>query len=151
MQSSPVAPPPSIRFYDSKRNVAGAIMAILAAVFTFATWMWPIAVPQARGSLGFAWGMGALFVSVAYLAGFFLADKHWTRARLILIGAAVLHIAGGLLSGLLADANEVSAAVPAAMFDIAPALVGLAAGLLIHAPPSPAEYRAHRDADRERV
>jgi hypothetical protein len=137
MQPRPAAPPPSVRFYRSKRNNAGVILTLVAAVFTFSTWMWPIAVPQGRGSLGVAWGIGALVVTAAYVAGFFLADKRWRRARTVIVLAAILHILGGLVSGLLADANELAPAVPAALFDIAPAVMALVGGLLIGPPPSP--------------
>ena len=136
MQMRPATPPPSVRFYDSKRNNIGVILTLVAAVFTFSTWMWPIAVPQGRGSLGVAWGLGAVVVTATYVVGFFLADKQWKRARTVIVLAAVLHIIGGLASGLLADANDLAPALPAALFDIGPAVVAMIGGLLIGPPPS---------------
>lgn len=145
------APPPSVRFWDSKRNNAGAILTLLAALFTLGTVMWPIAVPQGRGYLGTVWGLGAAAIGVAYLVGFFLADKHWSRARLVILIAAALHIVGGLGSGILADAQELSSAIGASLFDIAPAIVALIGGLLIGKPPTQRQYREKHAHDGERA
>lgn len=147
--TSSAAPPPSVRFWDSKRNNVGAILTLLAALFTLGTVMWPIAVPQGRGYLGTAWGLGAAAIGVAYLAGFFLADKHWSRARLVILVAAAIHIVGGLASGLLADAQELAPALGASLFDIAPAIVALVAGLLIGKPPTQSQYREKHAHDGE--
>ena len=148
--ASPSTPPGSVRFWDSKRNNIGAILTLLAALFTLGTVMWPIAVPQGRGYLGTAWGLGAAAVGIAYLVGFFLADKHWSRARAVILIAAVLHIVGGLASGVLADAQELAPALSASLFDIAPAVVAIVGGLLIGKPPTPSEYLAHHAHDRDR-
>lgn len=149
-RASTAAPPPSVRFWESKRNNVGAILTLLAALFTLGTVIWPIAVPQGRGYLGTAWGLGAAVVGVAYIAGFFLADKHWSLARTVILIAAVAHILGGLASGLIADAEELAPTLLASLFDIVPAIVAIVGGLLIGKPPTPGEYRemhAH-DCDR---
>ena len=148
--ASSAAPPPSVRFWDSKRNNAGAIVTLLAALFTLGTVMWPIAVPQGRGYLGTAWGLGAAAIGIAYIASFFLADKHWSRARAVILIAAALQIVGGLASGLLADAQELAPALSASLFDIAPAIVAIVGGLLIGRPPTPSEYREMHAHDRRR-
>ena len=139
--ASSAAPPPSVRFWDSKRNNVGAILTLLAALFTLGTVMWPIAVPQGRGYLGTAWGLGAAAIGVAYLAGFFLADKHWSRARMVILIAAAIHIVGGVASGVLADAQELAPALGASLFDIAPAIVAIIGGLLIGKPETQSQYR----------
>jgi len=144
------APPPSVRFWDSKRNNVGAILTLLAGLFTLGTVMWPIAVPQGRGYLGTAWGLGAAAIGIAYLVGFFLADKHWSRARAVILIAAVLHILGGLASGILADAQELAPAFAASLFDIAPAIVAIVGGLLIGRPPTRGEYREAHAGDHAR-
>ena len=141
METSPTAPPPSVRFWDSKRNNAGAILTLLAALFTIGKVVWPIAVPQGRGDGGAVWAIGAVVIGIAYLAGFFLADKHWSRARMVVLVAAIIHIIGGIVSGLVVDSQELAPAFPAALFDVGPAIVALIAGLLISAPPSPSQYR----------
>ena len=148
--ASTSAPPPSVRFWDSKRNNVGAIVTLLAALFTLGTVMWPIAVPQGRGYLGTVWGLGAAAAGAAYLAGFFLADKHWTRARTVILLAAAFHILGGLASGFLADAQELAPALSASLFDIVPAIVAIIGGLLIGKPPTPSEYREKHAHDRDR-
>ena len=148
-RESSTAPPPSVRFWESKRNNVGAILTLLAALFTLGTVVWPIAVPQGRGYLGTAWGLGAVAIGVAYLAGFFLADKHWSRARAVILIAAAIHIVGGLASGLLADAQELAPALAASLFDIAPAIVAIIAALLIGRPPTRAEYREMHAHDHD--
>lgn len=144
------APPPSVRFWDSKRNNVGAIVTLLAALFTLGTVIWPIAVPQGRGYLGTVWGLGAAAAGVGYLAGFFLADKHWSLARTVILVAAAFHILGGLASGYLADAQELASAFSASLFDIVPAMVAIIGGMLIGKPPTPSEYREKHAHDRAR-
>ena len=140
-------PPPSVRFWESKRNNVGAILAILAGVMTLGFKMWGIAVPQARGDLGFFWGILAVVIGAAYLWGFFSADKHWQRARTILFAAAGIHILTGLASGLFADAQGLSGMFPAALYDLVPAAIAIAAAFLIGKPPTPSEYREMHAAD----
>ncbi len=151
VSAPPAAPPPSVRFWESKRNNIGAILTLVAAVFTFAVVMWPIAVPQGRGYLGTAWGLGAVVVAIAYLAGFFLADKRWSLARTVILIAAGIHILGGLASGFLADAQELAPALSASLFDVAPAVVAIIGGLLIGKPPTPSEYREMHADDHGRA
>lgn len=151
VNASPRTPPPSIRFWESKRNNFGAILTLLAAVFTLGVFFWPITIPQGRGTLGVAWGLGAVVVAAGYLAGFFLADKHWSLARTVILIAAAAHILGGLSSALIADAEELAPALLASLFDVLPAIVAIIGALLIGKPPTPREHREMHAQDRDRA
>jgi hypothetical protein len=127
---------PSTRFWSSRRAQAGPILALVAGLMTLAFRTWPIAVPQGRGTLGTFWFLAATLMGALYISGFFLSDRRWRLARMVLIGAAVLHIAIGFASGMAVDAQEVAAAPAAMLFDIVPAILALVAAFLISPPPS---------------
>jgi hypothetical protein len=128
---------PSTRFWESRHAQAGPILALLAGLFTLAIRTWPIATPQGRGTLGTAWFICATIAGVCYLAGFFLADRHWQRARLILVSAALLHLVVGFLAAMQVDASGVASASQSLAFDAVPAVVALIAAFLLK--PAPAE------------
>jgi hypothetical protein len=126
---------PSARFWSSRHAQIGPILALLAGVFTLAVRTWPIAVPQGRGTAGTAWFLVATLAGVLYIAGFFLADRHWRRARLVLVCGAALHLLFGVLAAALVDAQQVAPGVLSVLFDAVPAVVALAAAFLIAPPP----------------
>ena len=126
---------PSTRFWSSRHAQIGPILALLAGVFTLAVRTWPIAVPQGRGTAGVPWFLMATLAGVLYIAGFFLADRHWRRARGVLICAAILHLVVGGLAALLVDAQQVAPAPLSILFDAVPAVMALVAAFLISPPP----------------
>jgi hypothetical protein len=126
---------PSVRFWHSRRAQAGPLLALLAGVFTLAVRTWPIATPQGRGTVGLGWEIGAILAGLMYVAGFMLADRHWKRARLVLICGAVLHLFVSVLAASLVDAQEVAPAWEAMLFDGVPAVVAFVAAALIRPVP----------------
>ena len=125
---------PSARFWGSRYLRTGALLALFAGLFTLAVRTWPIAPPQGRGTVGIAWFICTTLAGVMYLAGFFLSDRHWRQARLVLVGAALLHMVIGFLAATLVDAQEIAPAWRSLFFDAVPAIAALVAALLISAP-----------------
>jgi hypothetical protein len=125
---------PSTRFWESPYRQAGPILALLAGVFTLAVRTWPIAVPQGRGTVGTAWFLGATIAGALYILGFFLSDRHWQRARLILVCGAVLHLLVGFLAATIVDEQQVAPGALSFLYDVGPAVVALVAAFLISAP-----------------
>jgi hypothetical protein len=126
---------PSTRFLSSRHAQFGPLLALFAGLFTLAIRTWPIATPQGRGTVGTAWFICATLAGALYLAGFFLSDRHWKRARMILASAAVLHLVVGALAAMQVDAQDVAAAWQAFPFDAVPAIAALIAAFLISPPP----------------
>lgn len=126
---------PSTRFWSSRHAQIGPLMALFAGLFTLAVRTWPIATPQGRGTVGVAWFVCATIAGVMYLAGFFLADRHWKRARMVLVSAALLHLVVGFLAAMQVDAQDVAPAWQSIVFDTVPAAVALVAAFLISPPP----------------
>jgi len=126
---------PSTRFWSSRRAQVGPLLALLAGLFTLGVRTWPIAVPQARGSAGVAWFIVATIAGVLYIAGFFLADRHWKRARGVLICGAILHLLFGVLAASLVDVRQLAPGPLSVLFDAVPAIVALIAAFLIAPPP----------------
>ena len=130
---------PSTRFWGSRYAQVGPLMALFAGLFTLAIRTWPIATPQGRGTVGTAWFICATLAGAMYLAGFFLADRHWKRARLVLVSAALLHLIVGFLAAMQVDAQQVAPIWQSFLFDAVPAVVALIAAFLIV--PAPGEHR----------
>lgn len=130
---------PSTRFWDSRYAQVGPLMALFAGLFTLAIRTWPIATPQGRGTVGVAWFIGATIAGACYVAGFFLSDRYWKRARMILVSAALLHLFVGFLAAMQVDAEGVAPASQSLFFDAVPAVVALIAAFLI----KPAPGRHH--------
>lgn len=126
---------PSARFWSSRHLQVGALLALFAGLFTLAVRTWPIAPPQGRGTVGVAWFICATLAGVLYLAGFFLSDRHWRKARLVLLSASLFHLVVAFLAAFLVDAQNVAPAWRSFLFDAVPALAALVAALLISAPP----------------
>src|SRR5215208_2880255 len=101
MQPSPQTPPPSVRFYHSGRNNLGVILAIVAATFTFAINVWPIAVPQGQGSGSPLWAMATRTAGVIYVLAFFAADRKPGLAKALLVGGAGIQLASAIVTGLV--------------------------------------------------
>jgi hypothetical protein len=127
---------PEGRYLSWRHAQPGPLLALLAGLFTLAIRTWPIAVPQGRALTGGAWFIGATLAGVLYIAGFFLSDRNWKRARLILICGALLHLIVGVLAGLVVDARDVAQAPQAMLFDVVPAVVALIAAFMISRPPA---------------
>lgn len=142
---------PSARFWDSRRSQIGAIMALFAGVLTLAERVWPIAAPQARGSAGAAWALITVAIAVVYLGSFFLADRRWKMARVVLVSAAVVHLIVGLWSGTIVGLQVQPAGVWALVFDVVPALVALVAAFLIAPPPARGEVSEEPTVEPFRV
>jgi hypothetical protein len=134
MQTEQPSRPTSVRWWESRRNNIGAILAILAAVFTLAVSRFPIGVPQARGPIGVSWGTAAILIGVVYIAAFFLADRRWNWARWFLVGGALVQIVIGAVSGIGYGAIAGWPGHLAGLYDIAPAVVALVAAALIGPP-----------------
>jgi hypothetical protein len=128
---------PSVRFWHSRRAQVGPVLALLAGVFTLAVRTWPIAPPQGRGSVGTAWFICATIAGALYIAGFFLSDRHWKQARLVLVCGAVLHLVVSFLAAALVDAQDIAPMPATMLFDVVPAIVALVAAFLIS--PAPGE------------
>ena len=130
---------PSTRFWGSRHAQAGPLLALFAGLFTLAVRTWPIATPQGRGTVGTAWFLCATIAGVLYVAGFFLADRHWKRARMVLIGGALLHLLVGFLAAMQVDTQDVAPLWQSFFFDAAPAVAALIAAFLIA--PAPGQHR----------
>ena len=126
---------PSTRFWDSRYAQVGPLMALFAGLFTLAVRTWPIATPQGRGTVGVAWFVCATIAGACYVAGFFLSDRHWKRARIILVSAALLHLFVGFLAAMQVDAQGVAPASQSLFFDVVPAVAALIAAFLIKPAP----------------
>jgi hypothetical protein len=127
------------RFWDSRYAQVGPLTALFAGLFTLAIRTWPIATPQGRGTVGVAWLICATIAGACYVAGFFLSDRYWKRARMILVSAALLHLFVGFLAAMQVDAEGVALASQSFFFDAVPAVVALIAAFLI----KPARARHH--------
>ena len=127
---------PSVRFWDSWSRRAGAFCALLAGLLTLATRIWPVAPPQSHGGSSVLWVLPSVLLGIAYLGGFFLADRYWNTARVLLIVAAVMHVLLGFMAGAAVDAQAEGAGIRAMLFDLAPAALALIAAFLIAPPPT---------------
>jgi hypothetical protein len=136
---------PSVRFWHSRRAQAGPLLALLAGLLTLAFRTWPIATPQGRGTVGTAWFICAMIAGLLYVAGFVLSDRHWQRARLVLVCGALLHLLVGFLAATLVDAQGVASAWQALPFDAVPAAIALIAAFLITPPPGEPRERNSTD------
>ena len=134
---------PSVQFWQTRSGNLGAILALLAGLFTLGVRVWPVAPPQSHGPLGTAWAVGAVVVAAMYLLGFWLADRRQALARALLIAGALIQIGGGLLAGGLVDAQGAAPAPLAMLFDVVPAVMALVAGFVI------GSRTTRREIDRE--
>jgi hypothetical protein len=81
------------------------------------------------------WFLIATLAGVLYIAGFFLADRHWQRARAVLVCGAILHLLFGVLAAMFVDVQQVAPGPLSVLFDAVPAIVALVAAFLISPPP----------------
>jgi hypothetical protein len=126
---------PSVGFWHSRRAQAGPLLALLAGVFTLAIRTWPIVTPQGRGTVGTAWFLCATIAGALYVAGFFLSERRWIQARLVLICGAGLHLLVSVLASMAVDAQAVAPATLTMLFDVVPAIMALVAAALIRPVP----------------
>lgn len=94
-----------------------------------------MATPQGRGTVGTAWFICATIAGVLYVAGFFLSERRWKQARLVLICGAGLHLLVSVLAAMAVDTQDVAPAWSSMLFDVVPAVVALVAAALIRAYP----------------
>ena len=130
-------PPPSYygeRFFRSRRNTIGLVLAVGAALLTYAFLTWPIAVPQGHGNLGPVWGIVAFLAAAAYLYAAWKADTNWRLARITLLITGALHVVVGLLSSLIVGPWRDNLFWWAGLYDLVPAILALIAGALLHPP-----------------
>jgi len=71
------------KFYRSRWNNLALILAVGAAMLTYAFLTWPIAVPQGHGDLGPVWGVVAFIAAATYLYAAWKADMNWRLSRMI--------------------------------------------------------------------
>ena len=122
------------RFYRSRRNNLGIILAVGAGLLTYLFLTWPIAVPQGHGNLGPMWGIVAFGAAASYLYAAWKADTNWRLSRLILLIVGALHIVVGLLSTLIVGPWRDGSFWWSGLYDAIPAIVALIAGALLHPP-----------------
>lgn len=122
---------PSVQFWETRGGNIGAILALLAGLFTLAVRTWPVAPPQSHGPLGTAWAIAVTVAGVLYLLGFWFADRRQGLARGILIVGALLHLGIGLAAGTIVDAQQAAPGPLAMMFDLVPAVMAFIAAFLI--------------------
>jgi RsiW-degrading membrane proteinase PrsW (M82 family) len=130
---------PSTRFWGSRYAQAGPLLALFAGLFTLAIRTWPNATPLGRGTVGVAWFVCATIAGACYVAGFFLSDRHWKRARLVLVSGALLHLLVGFLAAMQVDVQDVAPVSQSIFFDAVPAVAALLAALQIA--PAPGQHR----------
>jgi hypothetical protein len=124
-------------------NNVGLALAILAGLTTLAFTQWPIQPPQARGSEGALWGVGAWIIGLAFIASAFLAHTRPWLARAILVVGAVALLASGMTLGRTWQVWQMGAL--AALFDMLPAMLALMAAALIGSIEQTREERLARE------
>jgi hypothetical protein len=122
---------PSVQFWETRRGNVGAILALLAGLFTLGVRIWPVAPPQSHGPLGTFWAIGVTVAAAMYLLGFWLADTRQALARAVLIGGALIHLGVSILAVTLVDAQQAAPGPLAMLFDVVPAIMALIAAFLI--------------------
>jgi hypothetical protein len=105
----------------------GLVLAVVAGVVAISQAIRPGGPPQAE-SLNF-WLPLTIVAGAVFLLGAVLADRYTTIAKALLIGAGTLLIISGIYFGAVAGGGERSAV--ALVADLAPGLLGVAAGVLI--------------------
>jgi hypothetical protein len=134
MSAHPRSSPPSVRFWDSRRNTIGVILTLVAALFSLAITIWPIVVPQGQTLAGIGWGL-ARVLGLLYLAAFFLADRRWVLARWLLIVGGLGQIVIGILSGPSYSTIAGPSGLYVSLFHLAPGIFAIAAAFFLGPPP----------------
>lgn len=62
-------------------------------------------------------------------------DRHWKRARLVLVCGAMLHLLFGVRAATVVDVQEVAPGPLSILFDAVPAVLALATAFLVAPPP----------------
>ena len=110
-------------------NNIGIALAIVAGLTALGFGIWPIQPPQGRGEIGVAWGIGVYVVGTAFIVSAFVAHARPWLARAILLVGAVALLGSGLTFGRTWSVIQLGAL--AALFDVLPAILALAAAALI--------------------
>jgi len=122
---------PSARFWQSRTGNIGAILALIAGLFTLAIRTWPVAPPQSHGPLGTTWAIMVTIAGVFYLLGFWFADRRQGVSRLLLIAGALMQLGIGIMANMMVDAQDVAPGPLAMLFDVVPAILAFVAAFLI--------------------
>jgi len=122
------------KFYRSRWNNLALILAVGAAMLTYAFLTWPIAVPQGHGDLGPVWGVVAFIAAGTYLYAAWKADMNWRLSRMILLIAGGIHVAFGVLMSLLIGPAGEGLSWLSGLYDVIPGIIAIVAGVLTHAP-----------------
>ena len=142
MATSPRSSTPSVRFWQSGRNNLGAVLALLAGFITIGVNVWPLVPASGRGDLAPDWKLLAFPIGAAYLAAFFLADRRWKVAKLILVAAALVQILTALTFGRSYEAQAGLSGQLIGAIDLLPAALALIAAFLIGRAPTRTELSA---------
>jgi hypothetical protein len=105
----------------------GLVLAVVAGVVAISQAIRPGGPPQAE-SLNF-WLPLTIVAGAVFLLAAVLVDRYTAMAKALLIGAGTLLIISGIYFGVVAGGGERSAL--ALVADLAPGLLGVAAGVLI--------------------
>jgi hypothetical protein len=122
------------KFYRSRGNNLGLILAVAAGLLTYVFLTWPIAVPQGHGNLGPAWGIVAFLAAAAYIYGAWKADTNWRLARMTLLIAGILHVALGVVMSLVLLPLRDGLFWWSGLYDAIPGILAIIGGALLHPP-----------------
>lgn len=106
------------------RSNLGVLLAVLAAVLSLAIVVWPVASQAQEGST--AWLILSIVTGLGFGAAAGLADRHLATAKGLLFLGAAVRLVSAFVSGALAEAG-----LSAFLFDLAPAVLALAAAFTI--------------------
>jgi drug/metabolite transporter (DMT)-like permease len=140
MHEAPQSAPASVRFWESRRNNVGAVLALLAGLITAAVVVWPGNISAGQSDAQPIWRFMALAAGVGYVVSFRYADSNQKLSKaLLVLGAFVQTVVAVTLAGWLERATTIGSGNLSSLFDILPAVLALGAALLIRRAPGPAE------------
>jgi hypothetical protein len=133
--------PPSARFWVSKTNNLGAILALVAGLINVAVTIWPLVSATGPGDIAPTWRLVGLGAGVAYILAFIMADRAWLLARILLAVGAVAQILAALTLGRAFEAQGGLSGQLIGPLDFLPAILALIGAFLIGRAPTRAEAR----------
>jgi hypothetical protein len=134
--SSPRSSAPSVRFWESRRNNLGVVLALLAGFITIGVNVWPMIPASGRGDVTPVWRLIGFPIGGVYLASFLLADRRWSLARLLLAAAALAQILAAFTLGRSYEAMAGLSGQIIGVTDLLPAIMALVAAFCISRPPA---------------
>jgi hypothetical protein len=144
LASSPRSSAPSVRFWDSRRNNLGAVLALVAGFITIRVNVWPMIPASGRGDVTPIWRLIGFPIGGVYLASFLLADRRWSLARLLLTAAALAQILAAFTLGRSYEAMAGLSGQIIGVTDLLPAIMALVAAFCISRPPVSTGQQAGR-------